>query len=170
MVPLIVAILSMVAAAWAIIYARASALAARDSAASSRRSADAAERQAAVSERAYAVTEADRADQEAADARLVFSKPYGGSSSQIRLHVYNEGLAAVTNLEVELRRPDGSTIPVDHSGPDADIVPAGDRAEIWLWLDGPQLQDGDEFLVVLTFTDRAGRRWERIENGKPRRV
>jgi hypothetical protein len=110
-------------------------------------------------------------------ARLVFMKIIGGSETQRRLTLHNEGpgpiIDVVTTVWVWSDEATGELreVQLARRGPNTTELGAGENGEVWLWLaDGERILPGQEFFPQVEFTDCEGNRWRRRDNQQPVRV
>lgn len=118
---------------------------------------------------------AEAADAQAAQARLVFTTIPHGHDTQVRTGVHNASTGPVFVVEVKLFRGPRDAMRPAKVGRDVpiDSLPPGGERDVWLTLvsgEEPPLGDGEEFWLRLEFTDAAGLRWRRVDNGQPVRV
>ncbi len=117
---------------------------------------------------------AERRDAEKSQARLVYYKITGLLPHQLRLAITNAGSSLALDIGVALLRgADQRTANIKRRHPNVSTLGPNESGDAWLTLDEatePQMTDGEDVAIVVSFTDANGLRWRRVDNGEPERV
>jgi hypothetical protein len=119
----------------------------------------------------------DRRDAVKRHARLVYTNLNGGSDTQTRLIIHNQGTGPIIDIDptVWIWSEDQSgklrQIRLDRREPDVTELGADRSGEVWLWFaDGERIAARQDFFPQIEFTDCEGIRWRRQNNQQPIRV